>query len=100
MLEGLKKLAGKVAHKAKAAAALVSAGALAAVTAVCASAEDGANAAGSGLASASDQIVNQFTSAANDITPIIIGVLGAGLGIFVIFVGIKRAKKMFSTVAK
>ena len=54
----------------------------------------------SGLASAADQITAQFTSAAGDITPIILGVLGAGLGIFVIFVGIKLAKKMFSTVSK
>lgn len=53
-----------------------------------------------GLASAADQITAQFTSAAGDITPIILGVLGAGLGIFVIFVGIKLAKKMFSTVSK
>lgn len=53
-----------------------------------------------GLASAAEQITSQFTSAASDITPIILGVLGAGLGIFVIFVGIKLAKKMFSTVSK
>ena len=55
---------------------------------------------GSALASASDQIIDQFQGAASDITPIILGVLGAGLVVFVIFVGIKLAKKMFTTVAK
>lgn len=52
------------------------------------------------LGGASDQILEQFTGAAADITPIILGILGAGLGIFVIFVGIKLGKKMFTTVAK
>ncbi len=100
MLEGLKKLAGKVAHKAKAAAALVSAGALAAVTAVCASAEDGANAAGSTIPDYSDQIVGQFQQAADNVMPTVIGVLGVALGIFVVFLGIKLAKRMLTTVAK
>lgn len=54
----------------------------------------------SALSGASEQILNQFTGAAADITPIILGILGAGLGIFVIFVGIKLGKKMFTTVAK
>lgn len=54
---------------------------------------------GSALAGASDQIIEQFTTAANDIRPIIIGVLSAGLGIFVIFLGIKFGKKMFKTVS-
>lgn len=53
----------------------------------------------SALEGASDQILNQFQSAASDITPIILGILGAGLGIFVIFVGIKLGKKMFKTVS-
>lgn len=52
------------------------------------------------LGGASEQIMEQFTGAAADITPIILGILGAGLGIFVIFVGIKLGKKMFTTVAK
>lgn len=54
----------------------------------------------SALDGASEQILEQFTRAAADITPIILGILGAGLGIFVIFVGIKLGKKMFTTVAK
>ncbi len=54
----------------------------------------------SSLSGASEQILEQFTGAAADITPIILGILGAGLGIFVIFVGIKLGKKMFTTVAK
>lgn len=99
MFEKLKKVAGRVASKAKHVAGLMAVGAMAAITTIVASAEDGAS-SGSALSSASDQIVTQFTNAAGDITPIIIGVLGAGLGIFVIFVGIKLAKKMFSTVAK
>lgn len=52
------------------------------------------------LGGASEQIMEQFTGAAADITPIILGILGAGLGIFVIFVSIKLGKKMFTTVAK
>ena len=53
----------------------------------------------SALAGASDQILEQFQSAASDITPIILGILGAGLGIFVIFISIKLGKKMFKTVS-
>lgn len=65
---------------------------------VCAFAADSTEA--SPLAGASDQIIDQFSGAANDIIPIILGVLGAGLVIFVVFIGIRLAKKMFSTVAK
>lgn len=63
---------------------------------VAAFAEDGTSA----LEGASGQITEQFTKAASDITPIILGVLGAGLGIFVVFVGIRLAKRMFTTVSK
>lgn len=56
-------------------------------------------ATGADLSTYSDQIVGQFTSAADDIMPIIIGVLGAGLTIFVVFIGIKFGKKMFKTVS-
>lgn len=52
------------------------------------------------FAQAADEIIGQFSDAANSITPVIIGILGAGLGIFVIFVGIKLGKKMFTTVSK
>ena len=68
--------------------------------AVAASAAEGTPSGGSALSGASDQILDQFTVAAADITPIILGILGSGLGIFVIFVGIKLGKKMFTTVAK
>lgn len=64
--------------------------------AVAASAESSS----SPLNGASQQILDQFSDAASDITPIILGILGAGLGIFVIFVGIKLGKKMFTTVSK
>lgn len=67
--------------------------------AVCACAADSTDSP-TALAGASDQIIDQFSGAANDIIPIILGVLGAGLVIFVVFVGIRLAKKMFSTVAK
>lgn len=53
----------------------------------------------SALAGVSDQIIDQFQTAANNITPIIVGILGAGLGIFVIFICIKLGKKMFKTVS-
>lgn len=53
-----------------------------------------------GLSAYADQIGAKFTQTANDVIPIIVTVLGAGLGVFAIFVGIKLAKKMFSTVAK
>lgn len=45
-------------------------------------------------------ITDQFNTAAGQITPIIMGILGAGLGIFVIFVAIRLGKKMFTTVSK
>lgn len=61
--------------------------------------EAGSGAVDSALAGASQQIQAQFTQAATDITPIILGILGAGLGIFVIFVAIKLGKKMFKTVS-
>lgn len=52
-----------------------------------------------GLATYADDITAQFKGAATDIMPIIIGVLGVGLGIFAVFKGIKLAKKMFGTVS-
>lgn len=99
-MEKLKTLGYKIAEKArnaKFAVGALAASAAAPLAVVVASAEDTAT---TGLSNYSEQITAQFTSAASDITPIIIGVLGAGLGVFVIFVGIKLAKKMFTTVAK
>ncbi len=98
-MEKLKTLGYKIAEKArnaKFAVGALAASAAAPLAVVVASADDTAT----GLSNYSEQITAQFTSAASDITPIIIGVLGAGLGVFVIFVGIKLAKKMFTTVAK
>lgn len=83
----------------KKALALIFAAFMAASMAVSSSAADSSGSS-SGLAGASDQILEQFQGAANDITPIILGILGVGLGIFVIFIGIKLGKKMFTTVAK
>ena len=77
--------------------------AVAAVSALAMSVAAFAEEAGTGssaLAGAKDQILEQFSGAASDIVPILIGILGAGLGIFVIFVGIKLGKKMFNTVSK
>jgi hypothetical protein len=45
------------------------------------------------------EIKTAFSNAASSIMPIIIGILGVGLGIFAIFKGIKLAKKMFGTVS-
>ncbi|MCL2087766.1 MAG: hypothetical protein FWH05_09285 [Oscillospiraceae bacterium] len=67
-----------------------------AMTSVVAFADPGTT---TGLGDHSDAIIAQFSGAASDIIPIILGILGVGLGIFVIFVGIKLAKKMFGTVA-
>lgn len=86
----------RIGKKAKLACSLGAVSAVTALATVCASAEGSTTS----LSTYSDQITSQFTSAANDIAPIIVGVLGAGLGIFVIFVGIRLAKKMFSTVSK
>ena len=61
---------------------------------------EGETASSSGLSDYATQITAQFTDTANDIIPIIVGVLGAGLGVFAIFLGIRLAKKMFSTVSK
>ena len=58
-----------------------------------------ASTTGTGLGDHSAEITAQFQAAATDIIPIIIGILGVGLGIFVIFKGIKLAKRMFSTVS-
>lgn len=91
----VKNLLERVGTKAKFAVGTLAAAGTTAIATVAASAEEG-----TGLASYSTQITEQFTNTANDVIPIIIGVLGAGLGIFAIFVGIKLAKKMFSTVSK
>lgn len=58
-----------------------------------------ASSGNSAIAEAGDLIVEQFNNAAKDITPVIIGVLGAGLSIFIIFICIKFGKKMFKTVS-
>lgn len=91
----VKDLLERAGTKAKFAVGTLAAAGTTALATVAASAEEG-----TGLASYSTQITEQFTNTANQIMPIIIGVLGAGLGIFAIFVGIKLAKKMFSTVSK
>lgn len=92
----IKSFLSRMGKKAKVACTLSAVAAMTALSTVVSSAEEGSTT----LSSYSTQITEQFTSAANDIVPIIIGVLGAGLAIFVIFVGIKLAKKMFTTVAK
>ncbi len=92
----VKSFLTRVSGKAKYLASAMAVGCTAALATVVASAEDSTTT----VADYSDQIISQFTTAASDITPIIIGVLGAGLGIFVLFVGIKLAKKMFTTVSK
>ena len=101
-MEKIKMFADRVAtkaHNVKYAVGALATSALVPVMAVAASAEDGATTS-TGLSTYSDQITSQFTTTANDIIPIIVGVLGAGLAVFAIFVGIRLAKKMFSTVAK
>lgn len=86
-----------IASKARLLAVITTVSCFMALTSVVASAEETTPSA---LATNKQDIINEFTNAASDITPIIIGVLGAGLSIFVIFVGIKLAKKMFTTVSK
>lgn len=81
-----------------AAVAVAAVSALAMSVAAFAAEESGSGS--SALSGAKDQILEQFSGAASDIVPILIGILGAGLGIFVIFVGIKLGKKMFNTVSK
>jgi hypothetical protein len=99
-MKTLKDFAERVGIKAreiKFAVGAMAASAAVPVVTVVASAEDPEP---SSLSTYASQITNQFTSTASDIIPIIVGVLGAGLTVFAIFVGIKLAKKMFSTVAK
>lgn len=91
MIKFIEKLKGK----GKALIGVVGAAMTTGILTVAASAEEPAV-----TQSVSDQVIEQFTGAAADVTPIILGVMGAGLGIFVIFVGIKLGKKMFSTVSK
>lgn len=101
-MEKLKNLADRVGIKArevKFAVGAMAASAAVPVVTVMASAE-GETGTSTGLSTYATQIQNQFTQTANDIIPIIVGVLGAGLAVFAIFVGIRLAKKMFSTVAK
>lgn len=101
-MEKLKNLADRVGIKArevKFAVGAMAASAAVPVVTVMASAEDETGTS-KGLSTYATQIQNQFTETANDIIPIIVGVLGAGLAVFAIFVGIRLAKKMFSTVAK
>lgn len=99
-MEKLKKIADSVAckaRKAKFAVGALAASAAVPVLAVVSSAEDGTS---TNLSTYASQIETQFSNTANQVIPIIVGVLGAGLGVFAIFVGIKLAKKMFTTVAK
>lgn len=101
-MENLKNFAVRLANKArqaKFAVGAVAASAAVPVVSVIASADD-TTGTSTGLSTYTDQITAQFTNTANDIVPIIIGVLGAGLGVFAIFMGIRLAKKMFSTVSK
>lgn len=86
----------RIGKKAKLACSLGAVSAVTALATVCASAEGSPTA----LSTYSEQITTQFTNAANEIIPIIVSVLGSALGIFVIFVGIKFAKRMFGTVSK
>ncbi len=88
----------RVSGKAKYLASAMAVGCTAALATVVSSAEDGTT--GTQLADYSDQIIGQFSGAVDSIVPIVVGVMGAGLGIFVIFVGIKLGKKMFNTVSK
>lgn len=94
-MKNVKAFFSRIASKARLLAVITTVSCFMALTSVVASAEET-----SALASNKDLITEEFTKAASDITPIIIGVLGAGLGIYVIFVGIKLAKKMFTTVSK
>ena len=102
-MEKLKVFGEKVLTKARnarfAVGAVTTAAALPVIT-VISSAEEPAAGTSTGLSAYTDQITSQFTQTASDIAPIIIGILGAGLGIFAIFMGIKLGKKMFNTVAK
>lgn len=93
------ELLASKARKAKFAVGAVAASAALPVVSVAASAE-GETGTSTGLAQYSAQITDKFTQTANDVVPIIVGVLGAGLVVFAIFVGIRLAKKMFTTVAK
>lgn len=86
----------RVSGKAKYLASAMAVGCTAALATVVSSAEE----TGTQLADYSDQIIGQFSGAVDSIVPIVVGVMGAGLGIFVIFVGIKLGKKMFNTVSK
>lgn len=90
----MKKLFEKLRNKGKSLIGVIGAAMTTGILTVAASAEEPV------VESVSDQVIAQFTSAAGDVTPIILGVMGAGLGIFVIFVGIKLGKRMFSTVSK
>ncbi len=96
----MREFLNKIKNKSKKILGAAACAAMSCALAVSASAaETGEGAGASALAGASDQIQQQFTQAASDITPIVLGILGAGLGIFVIFVAIKLGKKMFKTVS-
>lgn len=87
----------RMGNKAKVMCSMAVASCMAAVATIVSSAEDGTT---TEVANYSDQIIEQFTGAAEGIIPIIVGVMGAGLTIFVVFVGIRFGKKMFNTVSK
>lgn len=97
MMNKVKALLTRVSGKAKYLVSAMAVGCTAAAATVVSSAE---GATGTDLSAYSDQIISQFTSATDSIVPIVVGVMGAGLGIFVIFVGIRLGKKMFTTVSK
>lgn len=93
----VKNFLSRVGTKARAAVAL---GAVAAMTAVSTVVSSAADVESASLSSYTTQITDQFTTLASDVVPIIIGVLGAGLVIFGVFMAIRLGKKMFSTVSK
>ncbi len=103
MFEKFKAFAGRLSSKAKRVAALVSAGAITAIMTVCASAEDGATSASSGMQSiinnAGATLKDEFTTLVSTLVPVLIGIAVVGLSLYACIYLFKMAKKFFSKAA-
>ena len=87
----------RVSGKAKYLASAMAVGCTAAAATVVSSAEGTTTA---GLSTYTDSIISLFTNMANDVIPVVIGILGAGLTIFGVFTAFRLGKKAISTVSK
>lgn len=87
----------RVSGKAKYLASAMAVGCTAAIASVVASAEETTTVS---LSDYTDSITSQFTGLVSDVLPIVIGIMGAGLTVFGVFVAFKLGRRALGTVSK